>query len=139
MQDDIAALFAWVRERAEAKKAEVTAQADHEIAKIDERAESEVNRLRNEMLAQLEDQLRIESDCILSAAKLEINNRLVNEKNVVLDDVFGLARQEIEALDSDTRKEIFRELIDDAIGRMNSEEVYLRISKADLPLWDKLK
>ena len=116
MRDDIAALFAWIRERAEAKKAEVSAQADHEIAKIDERAEGEINRLRNEMLALLEDQLRIESDSILSAAKLEINNRLVNEKNVALDNVFSLARQEIEALNSDTRREIFRELINDAIG-----------------------
>jgi len=139
MRDDIAALFAWIRKRAEAKKAEVTAQADDEIAKIDERAESEINRLRKEMLAQLEDQLRIESDCILSAAKLEINHRLVDEKNVALDSVFSLARQEIEAVDSDTRKEIFRELLNDAIGRMNSEEACLRISKADLPLWEKLK
>ncbi len=139
MRDDIAALFAWVRERAEAKKAEITAQADHEIARIDERAEGEINRLRDEMLARLEEQLRIESDSILSAAKLEINNRLVDEKNVALDKVFSLARQQIEALNSDTRKEIFRELINDAISRMNSEEMCLRISKADLSLWEKLR
>jgi len=139
MRDDIAALFAWIRERAEAKKAEVAAQADHEIAQIDERAEGQINRLRKEMLAQLEDQLRIESDCILSAAKLEIDNRLVDEENVALDKVFSLARQRIEALNSDTRKDIFRELIDDAISRINSEQACLRISKADLPLWEKLK
>ena len=139
MRDDIAALFAWVRERAEAKKAEITAQADQEIAGIDERAEGEIDRLGNEMLAQLEDQLRIESHSILSAAKLEINNRLVDEKNVALDNVFSLARQEIEALDFDTRKDIFRELVNDAIGRVNSEEARLRISKADLPLWEKLR
>ena len=139
MRDDIAALFAWIRERAEAKKAEITAQADREIAQIDERAEGQINRLRKEMLAQLEEQLRIESDRILSAAKLEINNRLVDEKNVALDKVFSLASQQIEALNSDTRKEIFRELIDDAVSGINSEQAYLRISKADLPQWEKLK
>jgi vacuolar-type H+-ATPase subunit E/Vma4 len=139
MRDDITALFAWIRERAEAEKAEITAQADREIAQIDERAEGQINRLRKEMLAQLEEQLHIESDCILSAAKLEIDNRLVDEKNVALDKVFSLASQQIEALNSDTRKEIFRELIDDAISRINSEQAYLRISKADLPLWEKLK
>ncbi len=140
MQDDFAALLAAIRKTAESEKAEIAAQGEQEIAGINDRAEAEVNRLRGEALAHLEDQLRAESDRILSTARLEINNRLAHEKNKALEQVFELASKEIAALvNCKDSKEIFKRLGHEAVGRIDSDKVHLRISELDLPLWESLK
>ena len=140
MQDDVGMLLAAIREMAEAEEAGVSAHAEQEIAGINECAEAQIKRLRSDALSQLEDELRTESERILSAAKLGIRDRLVREKNEALDKVFNLSRKEIAALgNSNDSKETFRRLIQEAISRMNSDDVRLRISIADLSLWESLK
>lgn len=140
MPDDTAQLLAAIREMAAARKAEVTAEADQEVAKINEAAEAQIRQLRDDALARLEDQLLVESECIVGRAELEMRDRLIHQKNEALREVFERAGRQIDALrDAGTYRETFKRLIQEAIGRMNREDVRLRISKADLPLWETLK
>ncbi len=140
MQDDVRQLLAAIRETADAERADIRAQAGQEIAKISERTEAQVKQFRDKALAKLEDQVRTESECIVGRARLEIRDRLVQEKNEALEEVFELASKQIAAMDdSKTRKEIFKRLVQEAIGRINSEDVHLRIAKTDLSLWESLK
>ncbi len=140
MQDDVRQLLAAIRDTADAERADIRAQAEQEIAKISERTEAQVKQLRDKALAQLENQVRTESECIVGRAKLEIRDRLVQEKNEALEEVFDLASKQMAAMDdSKTHKEIFKRLVQEAIGRINSKDVRLRIAKTDLALWESLK
>ncbi|UCC98716.1 MAG: V-type ATP synthase subunit E [Phycisphaerales bacterium] len=140
MQDDIRQLLAAIRETADAEMADVRAQAEQEIAKISERTETQVRQLRETALAQLEEQLSAESERIVGRAELDIRDRLVLEKNKALEEVFELARKELASLDdSGTNQEVLRRLIQEAMGKINSEDVRLRISRDDLALWESLK
>ncbi len=140
MQEDVRQLLAVIGEAAEAEKASVRAKAEQEIAEIGARTEVQIKQLRDEALAQLEDQLRTESECIVGRAELEMRDALVHEENEALREVFELAGKQIAAMDNfEISKEIFKRLIREAIGGINSEAVHLRISEQDLPLWKSLK
>ncbi|MHC4508820.1 MAG: V-type ATP synthase subunit E [Planctomycetota bacterium] len=140
MQDDVRQLLAAIRETADAETADVRAQAEQEIANITERTEAQVKQLREAALAQLEEQLRTESECIVGRAELEIRDRLVLEKNEALEEVFELARKKLASLeDSKTNEEVLKRLIQEAMGKINSDDVRLRISRDDVALWESLK
>lgn len=140
MQDQVEQLLAAIRETADAEKDAIRAQAEQKIAEISERTEAQNKQFRDKALARLEDQLRTESECIIGRAELEIRNRLILEKNEALEGVFELASKQIAAPDdSKTSKDIFKRLVQEAIGKINSENVRLRISKTDLVLWESLK
>lgn len=140
MRDDVRQLLAAIKEKADAEKAEIRAQAEQEIAKISERTEAQIEQFRDKALAKLEDQLRVESECVVGRVELEIRDRLIHEKNEALREVFELASRQIAALD-DTEKnqEIFKRLILEAIDRINCKNARLRISRTDLSLWESLK
>lgn len=140
MADDVTQLLAAITEMADAQKAGILAETEQEIARIGEHADAEIEQFRAKMLAQLEEQLRIEAECIVGRAQLEIRDRLIQEKNEALDKVFELAAQRIAVInDPATRSEILKRLIREAIGKIDSEEVRLRISGADLSLWESVK
>ncbi|MFH1716619.1 MAG: V-type ATP synthase subunit E [Planctomycetota bacterium] len=140
MPDDVGQLLAAIKEMADAEKAEIRAQAEQEIAKISERTEAQIEQFRDKALARLEGQLRMESECIVGRAELEIRDRLINEKNEVLREVFELASRQIAALDdAEKNQDILKRLVREAIGRINCEDLRLRISRTDLSLWESLK
>ncbi len=140
MQEDVRQLLAVIGEATEAEKADVRAKAEQEIAEIGARTEAQIKQLRDEALARLEDQLRTESECIVGRAELEMRDTLVHEKNEALSEVFELAGKQIAVIDDfETSREIFKRLVREAIGGINSEAVHLRISEQDLPLWESLK
>jgi vacuolar-type H+-ATPase subunit E/Vma4 len=140
MQDDVRQLLAAIKEKVDAEKAEIRAQAEQEIAKISERTEAQIEQYRNNELVRLEDQLRMESECIVGRAELEIRDRLIHEKNEALREVFELASRQIIAQDdAEKNQEIFKQLVLEAIGRINCEDLRLRISRIDLSLWETLK
>lgn len=140
MQDDIRSLLAALRETAEAERADIRARAEQQIAQIRERTETQVKNLRDKALAELENQLQTESECIVGRAKLEIRDRVIHEKNEAIEEVFERASKQIASMDDATiRKETFKRLIEEAIGRIDTEQVRLRVSKADLAIWHSLK
>lgn len=140
MRDDVTRLLAAITETADAQKADVLAGAEQEIAKIGEHADAQIEHFRGKMLAQLEEQLRTEAECIVGRAELEIRDSLIQEKNEALDEVFELAGKRIAAIDDPgTGREILKRLIREAIGKINSQDVRLRISRTDLPLWESVK
>ncbi len=140
MQDDVRQLLAAIKEMADAEQAEIRAQTEQEIAKISERTEAQIEQFRNDELARLKDQLRMESECIVGRAELEIRDRLIHEKNEALREVFELANRQIAALDdAEKNQEIFKRLVQEAIGRINCEDARLRISRTDLSLAESLK
>ncbi len=140
MPDDSGQLLAAIKEMANAEMAEVRAQAQQEVAMINERAEAQINQLRDEALERLEAQLRTESECIVGRTELEIRDRVVQQKNEAIADVFERATGRIaELYDTAKYRKIFKRLIQEATGKMNSEDVRLRISNADLPLWKAIK
>jgi len=140
MQDDVEQLLASIKDMADAEKAKIRAQAEQEIAKITESTEAQARQFRDEAFARLEGQLRMESECIVGRAELEMRDRLIHEKNEALREVFELASGQIAALDdAETYKEIFKRLVQEAIGRINCEDMRLRISKTDMSLWKSLK
>jgi vacuolar-type H+-ATPase subunit E/Vma4 len=135
MRDDVRQLLAAIKETADAEKAEVRAQAELEIAKITESTEAQIKQFHDEALAGLDDQLRMESECIVGKAQLEIRDRLIEVKNEALREVFELASGQIAILyDTETYKDIFKRLVQEAINRVNCDDMRLRISKADLSL-----
>lgn len=140
MQDDVKSLLAALQETAEADRADIRARAEQQIAQIRERSETQVEALRDEALAELEEQLQTESECIVGRAQLEIRDRAIQQKNEAVEEVFERASRQIASIDDvTTRQEIIKRLIHEAIDRINSEQVYLRVSKADLELWQSLK
>jgi vacuolar-type H+-ATPase subunit E/Vma4 len=140
MRDDVRQLLAAIKETADAEKAEIRAQTEQEIAKISERTEAQIEQFRDEALAKLEGQLRMESECIVGRAQLEIRDRLIEVKNEAIREVFELASGQIAALaDTETYKKIFERLVTEALGKINCEDIRLRISRNDLPLWESLK
>jgi len=140
MQDDVEQLLAAIKCMADAEKAEVRAEAEQEIARITERTEVQIRQFREEALARLEEQLRMESECIVGRAELEMRDRLILEKNEAIREVFEFATEQIAAFDnSETYKMIFKRLVREAVDRINCEGVRLRISKTDQPVWESLK
>lgn len=140
MQDDVRQLLTAIQAMAEAEKTEVRAKAEKEIVEINERTEAQVMQFRNEALAELEDQLRRESECIMGRAELEIRDQLIQIKNEALREVFEFANEQIEALEGTRKyKKVFKKLIQEAFDSINCEDVRLRISKADQSLWESLK
>lgn len=140
MRDDVRQLLTAIKETVDAEQTEIRAQAEQEIAKINERTEAQIKQFRDEALARLDEQLRMESECIVGRAQLQIRDRLMAEKNEALREVFKLASLKIaELYDSQTYKEIFKRLVKDAIEKANSKEVTLRISRIDLAVWESLK
>jgi len=140
MQDDIEQLLAAIKDMADAEKAEVRAGAEQEIAKITERTEVQIGQFREEALAKLEEQLRMESECIVGRAELEMRDRLIYEKNEAIREVFESAAEQIAALDNpETYKTIFKRLVREAIDRINCKDVRLRISRTDQSIWESLK
>ncbi|MBW7990407.1 MAG: hypothetical protein FVQ84_10385 [Planctomycetes bacterium] len=140
MQDHAGQLLAAIRETADAEKDAIRAETEQEIAEIGARTEAQIEQFRDEALARLEDQLRTESECIVGRAELEMRDRLIHEKNEALREVFELAGKQIAVMDDfETSKEVFKRLIREAIGGIDSEAVRLRISEKDLPLWESLK
>ncbi len=140
MRDDVKQLLAAIKETADAEKAEISARAEREIAKITENTEAQIKQFRDEALAKLDTELRMESECIVGRVKLETRDRLIEAKNEALRQVFELAgRQIADMYDTETYQEIFRSLITDVIDKANSDNVHLRISKTDLKLWESLK
>jgi len=140
MRDDARQLLNAINEKADAEKAEMRAQAEHEIAGIDETTEAQIEQFREEALAQLDGQLHLESECIVGRAKLDIRDRLIETKNEVLDEVFERAGGRMAAFDdAETYKDIFRRLVEEALGGIDDEDVRLRISVTDLPVWESLK
>jgi len=140
MQDDVGQLLAAIKEMAEAEKVEISAKAEQEIAIINESTEAQVKQFRDEALDRLEGQLRMESECIVGRAELEMRDRLIQEKNEALRGVFELAREKINALnDAETYKEIFKRLVREAIDRIDCEDVRLKISRTDRSIWESSK
>lgn len=129
-----------IKAMAEAEKTEIRTMAEKEIDKINERTEAQVMQFRNESLAELEDQLRRESECIMGRAELEIRDRLIQIKNEALREVFKFANEQIAALEGTRKyKKVFKKLIKEAFGSISCKDVRLRISKADQSLWESLK
>lgn len=141
MQDDDSRQFlAAIKEMADIEKSEVHSRSEQEVARINERTEAQIRQLREEALARLDDQLRVESECIIGRTELEIRDRLIRQKNEVLGEVFERASRQIAELDNtETYKRTFKRLVKEAIDRINCEDVRLRISNIDLPLWEVLK
>ena len=140
MRDDVRQLLAAIKETADAEKTEMRAQTEQEIAKINEHTTAQVDRFRNDELAKLDAQLQMESECIVGRARLEIRDRLIAAKNNALREVFNLANEKIAELnDTETYKEIFKRLVIEAIDMANCDDMVLRISKTDLPIFESLK
>jgi len=140
MRDDVRQLLAAIKETADAEKAEICARAEREIAIITEKTEAQIKQFRDEALAKLDAELRMESESIVGRAKLEIRDRLIEAKNEALRQVFELAGGQIAVIyEAKTYREIFRRLVTDAIDKANCDKVHLRTSKTDLKLWESLK
>jgi len=140
MRDDVTQLLAAITEMADAQKADVLAGAEQEIAQIGERTDAQIEQFRGRMLARLQEQLRTEAECVVGRAELEIRDKLIQEKNEALDEVFELAGKRIAVIaDAGTSSEILKRLIREAIGRIDSQDVRLLISRIDLPLWESVK
>ena len=140
MRDDVRQLLAAIKETAEAEKAEIRAQAEQEMARISERSEVQIKQFRDEAITKLEEQLHVESECILGRAELEIRDRLIEVKNEALAEVFELAGGQIAALDDiRTYKKIFKRLIYEALGKIDHKDKCLRISRTDLSSWEAFK
>jgi vacuolar-type H+-ATPase subunit E/Vma4 len=140
MRDDVTQLLAAITEMADAQKADVLAGAEQEIAQIGERTDAQIEQFRGRMLARLQEQLRTEAACVVGRAELEIRDKLIQEKNEALDEVFELAGKRIAVIaDAGTSSEILKRLIREAIGRIDSQDVRLLISRIDLPLWESVK
>lgn len=140
MRDDVRQLLAAIKETADAEKAEMRAQTEQVIANINEHTKAQIDQFRDEELARLDAQLQMESECIVGRAHLEIRDRLIAAKNEALKEVFNLANEKIaELYNTETYKEIFKRLVTEAIDRANCDEMVLRISKTDLPIFESLK
>lgn len=140
MRDDVGQLLAAIEEMAEAEKSEIRAKAEQEIAGINESAEAQIKQFRDEAFARLEGQLRLESECIVGKAELEMRDRLIHEKNEALREVFELAGEKIAALnDAVVYKEIFKRLVREAIDKIGCEDARLRISGTDRSIWESSK
>jgi vacuolar-type H+-ATPase subunit E/Vma4 len=140
MRDVVRQLLAAIKETADAEKAEVRAEAEQEMTGISERSEAQIEQFRDEALARLEEQLHVESECIVGRAELEIRDRLIEVKNQALAEVFELAGGQIAALgDTEAYKQIFKRLVHEALGRIDGKDVSLQISRTDLSSWESLK
>lgn len=140
MRDDVRQLLAAIKETADAEKAEMRAQTEQEITKINEHTKAQIDQFHDEELSRLDAQLQMESECIVGRAQLEIRDRLIAAKNDALREVFNLANEKIaELYDTETYKEIFKRLVTEAIDRANCDDMVLRISKTDLPIFESLK
>jgi len=140
MRDDVRQLLAAIKETADAEKAEMRAQAEQEITKINEHTKAQIDQFRNKELYRLDAQLQMESECIVGRAQLEIRDRLIAAKNDALREVFNLANEKIaELYDTKTYKEIFKRLVTEAIDKANCDDMVLRISKTDLSIFESLK
>lgn len=139
MLENAEALLAAIIEMADAEKIDIAEKADNEVAKINKQAKVEIERLKSEAMAQLEERLCAESETIVNAAKRDIKNKLVLEKNKALEKVFVLAKQNIRKSSDEIRKDFLKRLITDAIDRANSDDVRLRISNDDLGIWKSIK
>lgn len=140
MRDDVRQLLAAIKETADAETVEMRAQAEQEIAKINEHATAQIDQFRNDELTKLDAQLQMESECIVGRAQLEIRDRLIAAKNEALRKVFNLANEKIaELYDTETYKEIFKRLVTEAIDMVNCDDMVLRISKTDLSIFESFK
>jgi vacuolar-type H+-ATPase subunit E/Vma4 len=139
MQDDVMQLLAAIKETADAEKADIRAQTEQEVARIREHTKAQAEQLRDKAFAQLQEQLHTESECILGKAKLAIRDRFVQEQNDAVEEVFERASRRIAAMNDSERKEIFKRLVQEVLARVNRDDVRLRISRADLALWESVK
>ena len=120
MQDDVRQLLAAIKETAEAEKAEISASAGHEIAKISKSTEDRIKQFNDNAFSGLDVQLHLESETIVGKAQLEIRDRLIEVQNEILSEVFELAGRQIAALaDTEKYKEIFKRLVTEAIDRID--------------------
>jgi vacuolar-type H+-ATPase subunit E/Vma4 len=140
MRNDVRQLLAAIKETADAEKDEISTRAEREIVRITENTEAQIKQFRDEALAKLDAELRMESESIVGRAKLEIRDRLIEAKNEALQQVFTLASEQIAVMyDTKTYRTIFKRLVTEAIEKANSDNVHLRISKTDLKLAESLK
>jgi len=140
MRDDVNKLLTAIKETADAEKAEIYARAQRDIAIINEKTEAQIKQFRDEALAKLDAEFRMESESIVGRAKLEIRDRFIEAKNEALRKVFELAgRQIADMYETKTYQEIFRRLVTEVYEKVNCDNVHLKISKTDLKLWESLK
>jgi vacuolar-type H+-ATPase subunit E/Vma4 len=139
MQDDVMQLLAAIKETADAEKADIRAKAEQEVARIRERTEAQAGQLRDKAFARLQEQLRTESESILGKAKLDIRDRFVQEQNEAVEEVFERASRRIAAMNDSERTKILKRLVREVVARTGRDDIRLRISRADLALWESVK
>ena len=139
MLSDAEALLAAINEMANAEKVDIAEKAEQEVISINEKTEAQIRQLRPDAVVILEQSLCAESETIINNAKIDINNKLVHEKNKAIENIFVMAKQNIGNLDEDTRKDFLKKLIGDAIDRTKCDDVHLKISSEDINIWESIK
>ena len=124
-----------VEDEARARAEEIREQAEAEADEIVAEAEADAERIREERLAEVEDQIDQEREQTLSSAKLEAKQERLGARRDVLEDVHDEVEAAIANLDGDGRRELTETLLDASLAEFDDDAavaVYTRAEDVEL-------
>ncbi|QAU13068.1 V-type ATP synthase subunit E [Halorubrum sp. BOL3-1] len=127
-----------VEDEARARAEEIREAAEAEADEIVAEAETDAERIREERLAEVDDQIDQEREQTLSSAKLEAKQERLGARRDVLEDVHDEVEAAIEGLDGDDRRELTVALLDASLAEFDDEDVAVYTRAEDVELLEDL-
>ncbi|GAA0723526.1 V/A-type H+-transporting ATPase subunit E [Halorubrum trapanicum] len=127
-----------VEDEARARAEEIREQAEAEADEIVAEAETDAERIREERLAEVDDQIDQEREQTLSSAKLEAKQERLGARRDVLEDVRDDVEAAIAGLDGDDRRELTEALLDASLAEFDDEDVAVYTRAEDVELLEDL-
>ncbi|PSP73636.1 V-type ATP synthase subunit E [Halobacteriales archaeon QS_3_64_16] len=112
-----------IKEEAREDAEEIRAEGDRRAEEITSEAESDAEAIVSEREDEIERRITQERERTLSSATLEAKQKRLEARRDVLQEVRADAREEVAAIDGDTRADLTRTLLADAATEFGEREV----------------
>jgi vacuolar-type H+-ATPase subunit E/Vma4 len=130
-----------IEKAAEKEKEQIYRDAEKSAAEILAKAESEAKKIVEDFKNEKDIVLITETSRIKNKARREIQEKLFQLKNDVIEECFSLALKEIDEIRKDRKqyKKILKSLLDEAlVGFDESKKIVLQVNKKDEQAIDEL-
>lgn len=121
-----------IRAEADARAEEILSDARETADQLREEAEAEAAEIREEAEAEAEAEIEQLREQRLSSGALEAKQERLEARRDVLDTVRTEVEAAIESLPAEKRRELTRELLEDAVAAFDAADVYARPEDAEL-------
>ena len=127
-----------VKEEAREEAKEIRAEGERRAEEITSEAESDAEAIVSEREDEIERRITQERERTLSSATLEAKQKRLETRRDVLEDVRADAREEIAAIDGDTRAALTRTLLADAAKEFGDNDVRIYGRAEDEGLFEEI-